>query len=135
MTTSEYKQALLDSLSKARLVPGPASTVIPADFSPAIKLGITFQNTTVTLGTFLRAGVAKQPPAVSLTPLDGNDASNAFFTLAMFDPDAPTPDDPKFAFWRHWVVPGLKASAAGDGAVGWTKDAVTAYLGPGPKDE
>lgn len=45
------------------------------------------------------------------------------------DPDAPTPEDPKFAFWRHWVLPGL--SAKGEK----TKAALTEYLGPGAKDE
>lgn len=49
------------------------------------------------------------------------------------DPDAPTPDDPKFAFWRHWVVPGLQA--LNGEVVAQTKPALTEYLGPGPKDE
>ena len=49
----------------------------------------------------------------------------------LIDPDAPTPEDPKFAFWRHWVVSGLKAGSVLDG----NTPALTAYLGPGPKPE
>jgi len=42
------------------------------------------------------------------------------------DPDAPTPEDPKFAYWRQWVLTGLPNTS---------KEAVTEYLGPGAKDE
>lgn len=55
--------------------------------------------------------------------------------LMLVDPDAPTPDDPKFAFWRHWVLPGLQPLRDVDGVVGETKPALTEYLAPGPKDE
>lgn len=61
--------------------------------------------------------------------------------LLLIDPDAPTPDDPKFAYWRHWVLPGLQllSSADGmvvhDGIVAQTKPVLTEYLAPGPKDE
>lgn len=48
----------------------------------------------------------------------------------MADPDAPTPDDPKFAYWRHWVVSNidLRESAS-------TGKVLTEFLAPGPKDE
>jgi phosphatidylethanolamine-binding protein (PEBP) family uncharacterized protein len=54
--------------------------------------------------------------------------------LMLVDPDAPTPDDPKFAFWRHWVLSGLQPLGGGN-QVAQTKPALTEYLGPGPKDE
>ncbi|GAB1206030.1 hypothetical protein APSETT445_004711 [Aspergillus pseudonomiae] len=44
--------------------------------------------------------------------------------------NAPTPDDPKFAYWRHWVVSGLQPSGAPE-----TVQTLTEYLGPGPKDD
>lgn len=55
--------------------------------------------------------------------------------LMLIDPDAPTPDDPKFAYWRHWVLPGLKPLTSADGIVAQTKPVLTEYLAPGPKDE
>jgi phosphatidylethanolamine-binding protein (PEBP) family uncharacterized protein len=59
--------------------------------------------------------------------------SGVSYMLLLVDPDAPTPDDPKFAFWRHWVLPGLQP--AGQGVATQTKAPLTEYLGPGPKDE
>jgi hypothetical protein len=50
-------------------------------------------------------------------------------------PDAPTPEDPKFAYWRHLVVPGLQASTTASSTATHAKLALTEYLGPGPKDE
>ena len=58
----------------------------------------------------------------------------------LVDSDAPTPEEPKFAFWRHYVVSGLQPSKAAPGSVA-TEEAVaskpplTEYLGIGPKDE
>ena len=54
----------------------------------------------------------------------------------LVDPDAPTPEEPKFAYWRHWVVPGLQPTRGTDSElVAETKRPLTEYLGPGPKDE
>jgi phosphatidylethanolamine-binding protein (PEBP) family uncharacterized protein len=54
----------------------------------------------------------------------------------LIDPDAPTPADPKFAYWRHWVVCNIPASTLNESAdvidQGIT---LTKYLAPGPKDE
>lgn len=53
----------------------------------------------------------------------------------MVDPDAPTPDDPKYAFWRHWVMEGLQPLSGDNNLVAATKFPVTAYHPPGPKAE
>lgn len=60
-----------------------------------------------------------------------NTSVTTTYTLLLIDPDAPTPDDPKFAYWRHWVVSTIPANASG-AASGKT---LTEYLGPGPKDD
>lgn len=59
------------------------------------------------------------------------------YTLMLVDPDAPTPDDPKFAFWRHWIITGLEPlGGGGEGnVVAATKPAATAYHPPGPTKE
>lgn len=49
----------------------------------------------------------------------------------LVDPDAPTPDDPKFAYWRHWVVSNISSSPI----TSTNSNTLTEYLGPGPKDE
>jgi len=63
---------------------------------------------------------------------NGTDSST--YMLLLIDPDAPTPDDPKFAFWRHWVVSGLKPDAASASNEN-SPSVLTEFLGPGPKDE
>jgi len=52
----------------------------------------------------------------------------------MIDADAPTPSDPKYAYWRHWIVPGLKATTDGSEAP-TQRESLTEYVAPGKKDE
>ncbi|EAQ87434.1 hypothetical protein CHGG_04053 [Chaetomium globosum CBS 148.51] len=55
-------------------------------------------------------------------------------TLLLIDPDAPTPDDPKFAYWRHWVVTGIPAPSAGSEGGGIEGGrTLTGYSGAGPQ--
>ncbi|KAK7756141.1 hypothetical protein SLS62_001733 [Diatrype stigma] len=133
----DYSRALAESLAKSNLVPGSAAGLVPAGFKPTTKLAVSFGGAAkaVDLGNFFRAGECKLPPSISFAAEAGADPSTSYLLL-LTDPDAPTPDDPKFAFWRHWVVGGLKpASAAGENAVSAAPPALTEYLGPGPKDE
>lgn len=67
--------------------------------------------------------------------LQADAADGTSYTLLLVDPDAPTPDDPKFAFWRHWVLAGLQPLKDAEAVVAETRPALTEYLGPGPKDE
>ncbi|OTB17231.1 hypothetical protein K445DRAFT_348696 [Daldinia sp. EC12] len=128
MSLADHATALKSSLASANLVPGPASALIPADFAPTTRLTVSFGDKAVDLGTFFRSGECKQAPQISFSvEKDGGDASYLFI---LTDPDAPTPDDPKFAFWRHYVVSGLKPEGKGGEA-----KTLTEYLGPGPKDD
>lgn len=70
-----------------------------------------------------------------MVELQADVSSGSSYLLILTDPDAPTPDNPQFAFWRHWVLPGLQPLSAGSTVVAETKPALTEYLGPGPKDE
>lgn len=140
MSLEEHAKALQASLEKANLVPGSASELIPSSFTPSTALKISFGDKSVDLGNFFRAGECKVAPTISFGPPEeeAGDASNApSYLLILTDPDAPTPDDPKFAFWRHWIVGGLQPLAGVDGVaqVAVTKPTITEYLGPGPKDE
>lgn len=132
MSLADHASALPSSLSAAHLVLGPAAALILASFKPTTKLDVSFGNKAVDLGTFFRAGECKQAPQVSFSPeaAEAEAPSDASYTFILADPDAPTPDDPKFAFWRHWVVSGLKPGAEARGG-----KTLTEYLGPGPKDD
>ncbi|KAH6660880.1 phosphatidylethanolamine-binding protein [Truncatella angustata] len=134
MPLQDHATALTSSLEKANLVPGSAASLIPSSFTPGTKLSVAFGDRSVALGNFFRAGECKIPPTVSFSPEAGA-SSSASYTLILTDPDAPTPDDPKFAFWRHWILSGLQPLSGNGGLVAVTKGPVTEYLGPGPKDD
>ncbi|KAJ2989871.1 hypothetical protein NUW58_g3247 [Xylaria curta] len=121
----------ITSLAKANLVPGSAAGLITEGFRPTTKLNVRFGEKVVELGTFLRAGECKQAPTIAFVS-EADAPENASYSFILTDPDAPTPDDPKFAFWRHWVLSGLRPSGV-DAAT--TSSELTAYLGPGPKDD
>ena len=143
MSLDEHARALAASLAEAGLVPGPAEGVVPASssFTPTTRLGVFFGGgadgdlggKAVELGNFFRAGECGRAPRVVFDAAAGGGGrdDDASYLLVMADPDAPTPDDPKFAFWRHWVVGGLRP---GDDVVSGAR-VLTEYLGPGPKDE
>lgn len=135
MSLDAHATALAESLAKANLVPGPAAGLIAAGFRATTKLDVRFGGKAVELGTFFRAGECKVAPTVSFAAeaeTDGASAASYTYTFILTDPDAPTPDDPKFAFWRHWVLSGLRPQGVDAAAASWE---LTAYLGPGPKDE
>ncbi|KAL2153743.1 hypothetical protein VTH82DRAFT_4898 [Thermothelomyces myriococcoides] len=150
---------LLASLRSAGLLP---SSVIPSDFTPSFLLSVRFPGADADSrhGTLMRVSQVQSAPVLSVTPLDlktttTTTTTTKTFTLLMIDPDAPTPDDPKFAYWRHWVVASIplpataKSQRDGDPGSGITETqqlqlndnnnggarVLTPYLGPGPKDE
>ncbi|KAG9249546.1 phosphatidylethanolamine-binding protein [Emericellopsis atlantica] len=133
MSQQNDAQALRKSLAEAGLVPGPAASLVPEDFSPSTQLAIKFGDRLIELGTFFRASECKAAPSVSFAP-EANSTESSTYMLLLIDPDAPTPDDPKFAFWRHWVVSGLRPDAAPASNEG-SPSVLTEFLGPGPKDE
>ncbi|KAI0430367.1 phosphatidylethanolamine-binding protein [Xylaria sp. FL1042] len=130
MSLDDHQAALTASLAKANLVPGSAAGLIPDDFHPTTKLNVRFGDKAVELGTFLRAGECKLAPTLAFAT-EPDAAENASYCVILTDPDAPTPDEPKFAFWRHWVVSGLRGGVD----VAASSSDLTAYLGPGPKDD
>ncbi|RLL98484.1 hypothetical protein CFD26_102640 [Aspergillus turcosus] len=136
MSLESHTQQLLQSLAQANLTPG-LLPFLPPDFKPTTQLHVSFNDKPVSLGNLFRASECKTAPTVSFSKEENKSPSSAStsYTLLLVDPDAPTPDDPKFAFWRHWVVSGLKAETATATATADGGTALTEYLGPGPKDE
>lgn len=120
---------LIDSLKSASLLP---SFIIPANFNPTYNLTVSFPSKSPSNGSLVRVSDVKEKPSVTFSSSDAGSAQS--FTFLLIDPDAPTPDDPKFAYWRHWVVTNIPSSESGDGDVKDGKT-ITQYLAPGPKDE
>ncbi|KAH6962671.1 phosphatidylethanolamine-binding protein [Ilyonectria sp. MPI-CAGE-AT-0026] len=134
MALEDLAQALASSLEQAKLVPGSAASIIPQDFKPTTELSVKFNGRSLDLGNLFRSSECKSAPSISFSA-EVDATSQASYLLLLVDPDAPTPDDPKFAFWRHWVLPGLQVAGGEVQTVTQTKDALTEYLGPGPKDD
>ncbi|CAO2647642.1 Nn.00g085640.m01.CDS01 [Neocucurbitaria sp. VM-36] len=122
---------LLDSLRSANLFP---SKVIPESFAPTFTLSVKFSSISPEHGSLVRVSDVDQQPIVSITSTSSNSNSLAqSFTFMLIDPDAPTPDDPKFAYWRHWVVMNIPSTTSSD--ITKAGRTLTPYLAPGPKDE
>lgn len=70
---SEYKMVvdenhqtrLLSTLKEANLVPGPASSLIPAEFKPTTQLNVSFGSKAVDLGNLFRVSEVKNAPSLS----------------------------------------------------------------------
>ncbi|KAJ8947138.1 hypothetical protein NQ318_002499 [Aromia moschata] len=52
--------------------------------------------------------------------------SNAFYTLCMTDPDAPSRKEPKYREWHHWLVGNIPGNNVDQGEV------LSEYVGSGP---
>lgn len=119
--------ALIDSLKSASLLP---SAIIPPTFTPTHELTISFSSKQPSNGSLVRVSEVKETPKITFSPISSTGSAQSF-TFFLIDPDAPTPDDPKFAYWRHWVISNIPSTAK-DISEGKT---LTQYLAPGPKDE
>ncbi|KAI8625314.1 phosphatidylethanolamine-binding protein [Xylariaceae sp. FL1651] len=133
MSLADHQAAVITSLAKSNLVPGSAVCLVPDGFRPTTKINVAFGGKAVELGTFFRAGECKQPPTLTFDA-EAEAPEDVSYSFILTDPDAPTPDDPKFAFWRHWVLSGLRPRSE-DVAALVPPVALTEYLGPGPKDD
>ena len=105
MTTT----ALIDSLKTASLLP---STIIPSTFTTTYSLNISFPSKNPSNGSLVRVSDVAAQPSITFTPTGPTSDPSPTFTLFLIDPDAPTPDDPKFAYWRHWVVTNIPMSSS-----------------------
>ncbi|RZC43038.1 PBP domain containing protein [Asbolus verrucosus] len=75
----------------------------------------------VELGNTLTPTQVKDPPS-----LKWNVEDDAFYTLCMTDPDAPSRKTPKFREWHHWLVVNIPGSNIDQGEV------LSGYIGAGP---
>jgi phosphatidylethanolamine-binding protein (PEBP) family uncharacterized protein len=122
---------LLSSLRSANLLP---SAIIPATFTPSVNLSVTFSSISPSDGSLVRVSQVKDTPTISVSSLEAASPPQSF-TFMLLDPDAPTPDDPKFAYWRHWVVTNISSDGLDSSDIVSAGKTLTNYLAPGPKDE
>ncbi|XP_027111663.1 protein MOTHER of FT and TFL1 homolog 1-like [Coffea eugenioides] len=94
-------------------------------FVPAAELIVQYGSKQVGNGCEIKPSHSAHKPAVRVNGSRARAAS--LFTLVMVDPDAPSPSDPTFREWLHWIV--VNIPEGGDASEG--KELV-AYQGPQP---
>ncbi|GFT63037.1 protein MOTHER of FT and TFL1 homolog 1 [Nephila pilipes] len=88
---------------------------------PTSVIKVQYTEKALDCGTELPQNVTKFQPGISFTG-----KNEKLHTLVMFDPDAPTPEDPRLANYRHWVVEDIPGNNFYDGYT------VSSYLAPDP---
>uniref|UniRef100_A0A1L8EBV7 Putative phosphatidylethanolamine-binding protein n=1 Tax=Haematobia irritans TaxID=7368 RepID=A0A1L8EBV7_HAEIR len=80
-------------------------------------------------GVEVKEGNVLTPTQVKDQPtLSWNADSNAFYTVCMTDPDAPSRKEPTYREWHHWLVGNVPGSDVSAGEV------LSAYVGSGPPE-
>jgi phosphatidylethanolamine-binding protein len=128
---------------------GLQPNIIPPTFTPTLTLKAIFTpsnptSSTATTGSLLRksqlAGLpdlvilplgADRHPDVPLGTIPRRDPQD--YTIMFLDPDAPTPDDPKFGYWRHWIVRGCWRQPGTGGRLN-LGETVSPWIAPGVAD-
>ncbi|KAJ7178933.1 phosphatidylethanolamine-binding protein [Mycena filopes] len=117
------------AFSKAGIVPG----VIPV-FQPSAILDVVFATVNVTLASNLTIQQTADEPKFILTS-DNSTAVNDEYLVALFDPDAPTPQNTSLAQFRHFLGGGYTwnvSNGSNTGVLTNTTAPLTDYFGPGP---
>ncbi|CAG5049633.1 unnamed protein product [Parnassius apollo] len=90
--------------------------------APTALLKVTYPS-----GVEVKEGNELTPTQVKDQPTVSWDAEqNAFYTVAMTDPDAPSRKEPKYREYQHWLVGNVPGSDVSKG------DVLSAYVGAGP---
>ncbi|KZV97634.1 PEBP-like protein [Exidia glandulosa HHB12029] len=125
-TLASVKKAFYDS----KLVPD----VVPS-FEPEVLLSVTYNGVPFEIGDFLDPDDTKNPPSFGINTTDSSYA-NVSFLLAILDPDAPKPQKPENAPFRHLLAPDYKSAAPHRGAYVFSNSsaALTEYTEPDPPE-
>ncbi|XP_044003175.1 phosphatidylethanolamine-binding protein homolog F40A3.3-like isoform X2 [Aphidius gifuensis] len=101
-----------------------AHEIVPdvIDKSPTKILDVTYPS-----GIKVDIGKVLTPTQVKDKPEIKYDAEgDAFYTLCMTDPDAPSRKEPIYREWHHWLVANIPGNKINDG------DVLSDYVGSGP---
>ncbi|XP_033321264.2 protein D1 isoform X1 [Megalopta genalis] len=108
--------SMAESLASHGIVPDVV------DKAPEKVLNVAYPNNiTVDIGKVLTPTQVKDQPKISW---DAD--ADAYYTLCMTDPDAPSRKDPKFREWHHWLVGNIPGADVSKGEV------LSEYVGSGP---
>ncbi|XP_011049116.1 PREDICTED: protein D2-like isoform X1 [Acromyrmex echinatior] len=118
--TSVVGTRLLSSMAEAlqthKVIPEVVKKI------PASVLNVTYPNNII-----VQIGVELTPTQVKDQPhVEWQADSEAFYTLCMTDPDAPSRTNPINREWHHWLVSNIPGSNVSKGEV------LSEYVGSGP---
>ncbi|CAH0713926.1 unnamed protein product, partial [Brenthis ino] len=90
--------------------------------APSDRISVVYPS-----GVEVNEGNELTPTQVKDVPLVQWEAQpDAYYVLAMTDPDAPSRQEPKFREWHHWLVGNIQGNSVATG------DTLSAYIGSGP---
>ncbi|GIZ02174.1 phosphatidylethanolamine-binding protein 1 [Caerostris extrusa] len=92
------------------------------DVAPPYVAEVRYNDNVVNLGNELTPTQVKDPPTHINWPIE----EDAFYTLCMTDPDAPSRANPKYREWHHWLVVNIPGTNVTEGMV------MSEYVGSGP---
>ncbi|OIT30150.1 PREDICTED: protein MOTHER of FT and TFL1-like [Nicotiana attenuata] len=93
-------------------------------FVPVVEFSVEYGSKQISNGVEIKPAAAAQKPRVHI---QGSRGSNNLYTLVMADPDAPSPSEPTFREWLHWIVTDI--AEGGDASEGRE---LMEYMGPQP---
>lgn len=116
VNTFRYTYTLTKTMEKLKVVPDVIDAV------PKDLLEITYSSgVKANQGNVLTPTNVKDPPTVTWKA-----ENDAFYTLCLTDPDAPSRKTPKFREWHHWLVVNIPGCDVSKGQV------LSEYIGSGP---
>jgi phosphatidylethanolamine-binding protein len=150
MSSLDPLSSVITALKRESIIPD----VLPETFTPTSLLSVIWPNNKeALLGNELEKADVAEEPEFRIIPLNipaeqaDSDNTEITYTIAFFDPDAPSRADAKFKSFRHWVVStqihlrstilyfvqitGLKLPIGGEAALA-SKPATTPYRPPAP---
>ncbi|EGG01869.1 uncharacterized protein MELLADRAFT_117698 [Melampsora larici-populina 98AG31] len=117
---------LMETVHRLRVFPD----ILPA-IAPTADLRANFQNTPISVGTFISASKSITPPTIRVQVFH---PEGELYTLMMVDPDVPDPSNQSFTPYLHWLVPNLPISATSSPelAIDETNLTQLSYIPPHP---
>ncbi|XP_027923765.1 protein FLOWERING LOCUS T-like [Vigna unguiculata] len=103
--SSELELAM-PTTSRNPLVVGRVIGEVIEHFESSIPFRVSYGNREVNNGCELKPSQVVNKPRVSV----GGDDLRNFYTLVLVDPDAPSPSNPNFREYLHWLVTDIPAT-------------------------
>lgn len=98
--------SIVAALKREQIIPDVLPETLA--FTPSVLFSVVYPNgAEVNLGNEMTVADTQDEPELRLAALNGpwdDSASEASYTLAMLDPDAPSRDESIYRTFRHWLV-------------------------------